>query len=789
MASDGEIIYTARVDGDDVEKDLDKIEKKVEKSTKDTGQKTEKIERETGDTTKKVNDDVTDHHKQQNDERVKDDEKTGHEREEQEKKTGERLKSIAGTTVKAIGAGLLAAGTGAIAVGTMAVNTAVSMDQAMNQFIASTGKGTEETERYQTILEGIYKNNYGDSFDDIADAMAQIHQQIGPVVDSWDDTAIQAFTESAYALRDTFGYDIQESVRAASTMMEQFGMDGEDAMSLIAAGAQNGLDFSGELIDSINEYSVQFAKLGMDADDMFKIFQEGADSGAFNLDKVGDAVKELSIRVIDGSETTEKGFAKLGLNADTMAAKFAAGGDTAKEAFQETIKALADMEDPIEQNAAGVALFGTMWEDLGADAVTALVEIEDGAYDTGEAMEGLKKVKYDDLGSMFEGLKRSVELLLLPLGEQLIPILSELIQTVMPIIEDVLPQLTDAAGQLITAIAPMIEEILPVIMDLINQLLPPLMEIIEAILPVIINLFSELLPPVTQLISAVLPVLLDLINALLPIFTTVIDLLGPLIGLFTNLITPIIELIASAITPLIEIISALIADAIEPLSDVIEALSEVFGTVFADIFNSVSGVVKSIMGIFKGIIDFIKNVFTGNWRGAWQAVKDIFKSIISGIGSIFKAPINWIIDGINKFIGGLNKIKIPDWVPLVGGKGFHINPIPRLKVGMDYVPSDDFPALLHRGETVLTAEDAQRLRRFGGVDGVEAALSRGVGLAATPAADNNLDPERIYAAVKNGAEAARLQANISAKAVGHAVTPTVNQDLGTTATQGGRYNA
>ena len=98
---------------------------------------------------------------------------------------------------------------------------------------------------------------------------------------------------------------------------------------------------------------------------MFSIFQEGAESGAWNLDKIGDAVKEFSIRAIDGSETTKAGFKALGLNADETAAKFAAGGDTAKEAFQEVVKGLSEMEDPLAQNTAGVNLFGTMWEDLG----------------------------------------------------------------------------------------------------------------------------------------------------------------------------------------------------------------------------------------------------------------------------------------------------------------------------------------------------------------------------------------------------------------------------------------
>lgn len=84
-------------------------------------------------------------------------------------------------------------------------------------------------------------------------------------------------------------------------------------------------------LDSINEYSVQFAKLGMSADDMFKIMEVGAQTGAFNLDKVGDAIKEMSIRVVDGSDTTAAGFKAVGLDAAGMSAAFAKGGDSAKK--------------------------------------------------------------------------------------------------------------------------------------------------------------------------------------------------------------------------------------------------------------------------------------------------------------------------------------------------------------------------------------------------------------------------------------------------------------------------
>ena len=214
-------------------------------------------------------------------------------------KVGELTAGLSGSAVAAIGVGAAAVGVGALAVG-----TANDISGAMNDFIAITGKGTEETERYQAVMEDIYANNYGESFSDIGQAMAEVTKQLGDM----DDASLQNVTESAFALRDTFGYDIPESTRAAKAMVDNFGVSGEEAMNLIASGAQNGLDYSGELLDSISEYSVQFDKMGLGAEDMFAIFQKGAESGAFNLDKVGDAVKEMSIRVVDGSDTTTHGL-------------------------------------------------------------------------------------------------------------------------------------------------------------------------------------------------------------------------------------------------------------------------------------------------------------------------------------------------------------------------------------------------------------------------------------------------------------------------------------------------
>lgn len=298
------------------------------------------------------------------------------------------------------------------------VSNADEMKKAMNQFAASTGAGAAELSGYRDIMEDIYKNNYGESFEDIGATMAAVKKQLGKM----DNKTFQKTVESAITLRDTFEYEVSDSIRATKALMDNFDISAEKGMNLIANGAQNGLDFSGELIDSINEYSVQFAKVGLSADDMFSIFQAGADSGAWNLDKIGDAVKEFSIRAIDGSNTTIDGFKKLGMNADEMAQKFAAGGDDAREAFKQVIKGLADMEDPVEQSIAGVDLFGTMWEDLGPEVVEQLANIEDTAYGSQDALEKIKEVRYEDVGSSLATLGKTVmEKFIGPIADTALP--------------------------------------------------------------------------------------------------------------------------------------------------------------------------------------------------------------------------------------------------------------------------------------------------------------------------------------------------------------------------------
>lgn len=175
-------------------------------------------------------------------------------------------------------------------------------------------------------------------------------------------------------------------------------------------------------------------------------------------------------------------------------------------------------------------------------------------------------------------------------------------------------------------------------------------------------------------------------NVLEPIITPFLETLS---WLWDNHLSKMVEKVGDFVGKLVNGALEIYNKFIQPIVTwILEKLSPVFsylGSLISGVLGSVLGVVSdvfgAIFGILGGVIDFITGIFTGNWKKAWNGVKDVFKNIVDGLVGIFKFPINLIIDGINAFISGLNKIKIPDWVPAVGGKGINIPKIPKLARG------------------------------------------------------------------------------------------------------------
>ncbi|NCB31841.1 MAG: hypothetical protein EOM66_10605 [Clostridia bacterium] len=283
-------------------------------------------------------------------------------------------------------------------------------------------------------------------------------------------------------------------------------------------------------------------------------------------------------------------------------------------------------------------------------------------------------------GDTLDDLKQSFGAIGTKLGAEFMPIITEIMNFIianMPAIQAAIGALAPVVTGLLTTLQPIFEQLvtqlLPPILDMITALLPLSDVIVQAVLPPILNILTTLLPFLVQIAEQILPVVVDLITALLPVIMPIVE----------SILPPLLELLEMLLPPLLELLDLIIP----PLTVVIETLAKVLTGVLGAAFEALRPIVEAITKVFGGLIDFIAGVFTGDWEKAWNGIKDIFGGIWEGIKAAFKAPINWIIQGINAFIRGINKIKIPDWVPLVGGKGFSIGEIPLLFRGGEVTSS------------------------------------------------------------------------------------------------------
>lgn len=614
----------------------------------------------------------------------------------------ENLGKLAKTAEKIGKAAKVAAGVtaaAATAVGVAAVKSYTEHEQAVNSMAAATGAAGEELEHLQAAMEGVYQNNFGDSLQDAADAVAMVDRNLKNI--SPDE--IQEATEAALALQDTFEYGVEESTRAAAAITKNFGGSAKEAFSLIAAGAQNGLDYSGELIDTINEYSSQFSKLGFTADGMFQLLQSGADSTAWNLDKVGDAIKEFSIRAIDGSDTTVQAFKDLGYNANAMMETFAGGGEDANKAFFDVLNTLMDMDDQVKRDALGVSLFGTMWEDLGTEAMQAMADASTAAYDTQGALEQINSVRYNDLESAMQGVKRQAEGILWTIGEQLEPYILDglnfLSATVIPNVQTAVEKL---GGYVQSNVIPTIKTAAQWIGENKDMLLTLAGAIGTAVGAFMALRTAGQAAGAIKGIGTVLGTVLGTAVKQGGLLKTVVGLLG---GQFTVIIA-IIAAVAGAfvilwnrsekfrtavmgiwqkVQPLIQAFGNLVSLIATSLAPVLSNLASVVLAGLEAAFVAFAPYIENVIAILTSLIEFVTNVFSGNWGAAWQNIVDIFGNVFGMIVNLAKVPINAVISAINWVISKINSISvtIPDWVPGVGGTtlGFNIPTIPALAAG------------------------------------------------------------------------------------------------------------
>lgn len=317
----------------------------------------------------------------------------------------------------------------------------------------------------------------------------------------------------------------------------------------------------------------------------------------------------------------------------------------------------------------GLAVFDKLWGII-TQVGTA---IKDAFFTSGSGV-------LDTLKSILPTIINTLQTGLLPI----LPMIANLFMQILPLIGQlvtaILPVLGELISAVITVLASLIAEILPVIVQLISAILPLVLQIVQSVLPVFIQLVNTIVPVLVQIIQAVLPVIIQLIQTLLPIIMQIVDAVLPVFISLLNTIVPIFQNIIQAILPVLQ-------QLLQALIPVIQLVAEIFGSVLGSALQSIANIVSNVMQIFQGLIDFITGVFTGNWSQAWEGIKSIFSGAVGGLGEIIKAPLRAVVSAVNTVIGGLNKLKIPDWVPGLGGKGINIPLIPGFAKGTNRTPS------------------------------------------------------------------------------------------------------
>lgn len=338
--------------------------------------------------------------------------------------------------------GVVALGGALTATAVQAFNLAGDVDQATGKMQAQLRLSADEAENFEETMRAVFRNNFGESFDDIGAALSVVDQQFQRIGGIDNQAQLQRITEQAFSIRDAFDQDVNESVGAAVTLMENFGLTGDEAMNFITAGLQRGLNSSGDFLDTITEYSNQFGSAGADAGEFFSILETGLAGGVLGTDKVADAFKEFNVRILDDSKTTREALADIGISYDELTQGFTDGSLTQIDAMQLVIEKIFEIEDPVQRNIVGVGLFGTQWEDLTESVIRNVDTQKTQLGDLEGAVDSLG-AQYDNNAATWETATRLWQDALIDvggemqlLGAEVLPWISNQMQThIVPVVE------------------------------------------------------------------------------------------------------------------------------------------------------------------------------------------------------------------------------------------------------------------------------------------------------------------------------------------------------------------
>lgn len=284
--------------------------------------------------------------------------------------------------------------------------------------------------------------------------------------------------------------DLLDTINEYSVHYKQMGYNASEFLNSIGNGTENGIFSVDILTDSVKEFGIRSKDTSKTTQEAFELLGYGASASKEEIGKTKDEIAKLeknlkyaqleqknfnsktneltrmknADKIKEYSKKLEEAKGKLkGMSGESkkgsesieeLQKKFAAGGDTAREATQEVLDKLFNMEDAVKQNQIGVGLFGTKWEDLGKEGVKALMDVNGKIKKNSKAMEEIKKIKYDDVNSQYKQLGRTLQMeLLAPLAGKALPYIKDFCEYAIEHVDGIAKGIKAVGGAIAVAFA------------------------------------------------------------------------------------------------------------------------------------------------------------------------------------------------------------------------------------------------------------------------------------------------------------------------------------------------
>lgn len=548
-------------------------------------------------------------------------------------KTAEKLAKIekAGDKMKSVGKKMTVGLTAPImGIGAASIAAFKELDENLDSIATATGATGDQLES----LQGSFKTVTGQipaDMQDISTGIGEVNTQFGFMDKQLEDT-----TERMLKFAEINGADVSQSTINAKKSIDLFRLSAEDIPMVLDSITKTSQDTGvgvDQLFDAVNRGAPQLKAMGFEFSEATTLIGQMEKSGidsASTLSYLGKA----SVAYAKDNKTMQDGLS------GTIAAIQSATTEQEKINIASEVfgtKAAPKMVEAIDSGALSMDGF--------ADSAKNAKGAVDETFNTIQDPIGQAKIAQNQFKVAMGELGEQVQIALLPAFEAA----TNAIQKVSTWFSG----LTDNQKQTIITIAGVVAAIGPVLV----------------VLGTLASSISSLIPVIAFIASPI-----GIVIAALAAFVAGIVIAYNKVGWFRDFINTSFNVIKDIVVGVFKVL----ADTTKSTFDFITGF---IGGAMDGAVKIISDYVNAITRIFGGIIDFVTGVFTGDWSRAWQGVVDIFGGIFEGIAAVAKAPINAMITLINGFLGGLNNIKIPKWIPGVGGKGFSIAKIPYLAEG------------------------------------------------------------------------------------------------------------